>query len=307
MLAGEHQMTTKRINFGESILARVYRDQNVGIHIKDYYNYCFNLIVDSLQSSDKQVDVSLGKSSFDNSIQLDIQPEHTLVKLGGRSVAKPVLGNIPTGDAGENYLVRIDKFDYYRSLDGVIEYSMPNIINMQSCFDEEVVEYSKKCRYIAPLIYDTDRLENNKRSGVFTLSTLGSSPRRVLFHKVTGIENIADEFCSDKLSDLYYNKAIMVNIHQTEHHHTFEELRVLPALSQGLVVVAEDSPLKHHIPYSDSIVWSSLENMSEVIHDVESNYESYREKLFTNKLSETLQKLRQNNAENISKLIRINV
>jgi len=284
-------------------LSRVYRDQNVGIHIKDYYDYCFNLIVDNLQSSDKQVDVSLGKSSFDNSVRLDIQPEHTLVKLGGRSVAKPVLGNIPTNDAGENYLVRIDKFDYYRSLDGVIEYSVPNIINMNSCFDEEVVEYSKKCRYVAPLIYDKDRLEHNERSGVFTLFTLGSSSRRDLFHKDSGIENIADEFCSDNLSELYYNKAIMVNIHQTDHHHTFEELRVLPALSQGLVVIAEDSPLKEHIPYSDSIVWSSLENMRDVIRDVESNYQSYRQKIFTSKLSATLQKLRQNNVTNISELI----
>jgi len=203
-------------------------------------------------------------------------------------------------------LVRIDKFDHYRTLDGVIEYSLPNIINMQTCSDERILEYSKKCRYIAPLIYDTDRLENNKRSGVFTLFTLGSSPRRDLFHKSTGIENISGVFSSSKLSDLYYNKAIMVNIHQTEHHHTFEELRVLPALSQGVVIVAEESPLKQHIPYSDSIMWSSLENMSDVIRDVESNYQSYREKLFTNKLSKTLQKLRQNNAANISKLVRIN-
>jgi hypothetical protein len=296
-------MITKRISSGGSILARVYRDQNVGIHIKDYYDYCFNLIVENLQCSDKQVDVSLGKSSFNNCVRLDIQPEHTLVKLGGRSVSKPVLGNIPTDDAGENYLVRIDKFDYYRSLDGVIEYSVPNIVNMQSCFDEEVVDYSKKCRYIAPLIYDKDRLEHNKRSGVFTLFTLGSSSRRDLFHKATGIENIDDEFCSSKLAELYYNKAIMVNIHQTDHHQTFEELRVLPALSQGVIVVAENSPLKEYIPYADSIVWSSLEDMKDVLLDVERNYQSYRNKIFTKKLSETLQDLRKKNISNIAELV----
>ena len=68
-------------------------------------------------------------------------------------------------------------------------------------------------------------------------------------------------------------------------------------------MVSEDSPLKEQIPYSDSIVWSSLEDMNEVVLDVERNYQSYRAKLFTEKLSETLDRLRQNNAVNISELI----
>jgi len=296
-------MTTEPTSFGGNTLSSVYRDQNVGIHIKDYYDYCFNLIVEALQYSEEQIDVSLGKTVFDQCVRLDIQPEHTLVKLGGRSVSESVLGNIPTDDGSGNYQVRIDRFDHYRNLDGIIEYSVPNIVNMQICSDKSIIEYAKKCRYIAPLIYDTDRLENNERSGVFTLFALGSSPRRDVFHKSTGIDNISGVFCPAKLAELYYNKAVMVNIHQTEHHHTFEELRVLPALSQGVVVVAEESPLKEHIPYSDSIVWCSLENMSDVIRDVESNYQSYRQKIFTSKLSETLQKLRQNNATNISELI----
>ena len=256
-----------------------------------------------MKHSDEQVDVSLGKTIFDQGVHLDIQPEHTLVKSGGRSVSEPTMGNTLTKDGKETYLVRIDKFDYYKSLDGVIEYSIPNIINMNTCSNEEIVQYAKKCRYIAPLIYETDRLENNERSGVFTLFSLGSSFRREVFHKSTGIENISGVFCPAKLAELYYNKAIMVNIHQTDHHHTFEELRVLPALSQGVVVVSEDSPLKEHIPYSDSIVWSSLEDMNEVVLDVERNYQSYRAKLFTEKLSETLDRLRQNNAVNISELI----
>jgi hypothetical protein len=279
-----------------------------GIYTGEYYLYCCRLLVEAMKECSNKINIIIGPYhyTFDNNnsvVRLDIQPEHTLVKSGGRSVSEPIMGNTLTKDDKETYLVRIDKFDYYKSLDGVIEYSIPNIINMHTCSNEEIAQFAKKCRYIAPLIYETDRLENNERSGVFTLFSLGSSSRREVFHKSTGIENISEVFCPAKLAELYYNKAIMVNIHQTDHHHTFEELRVLPALSQGIVVVAEDSPLKEHIPYSDSIVWSSLEDMNDVVLDVERNYQSYRDKLFTEKLSETLDRLRQKNTINISELI----
>ncbi len=284
-----------------------FNDQH-GPHTAEYYHYCCKLIVSCLESSSKKINVILGphNPTMTNGLpvsKLDMQLEHTLVKRGGRSVDKIIESSVSTDTEDDNYLVRIANYDYYKTLDGVIEYSIPNIVNMESCATRDIVDYSKKCRYIAPLLYDVDRFDESERSGVFTLFSLGASPRRDIFHHKTGVQNISNTFSSEKLKTLYYDKAILVNLHQTDHHHTFEELRVLPALSQGIVVIAEESPLKKHIPYSKSIVWSSLQEIEQTIKDVETNYEDYRNKLFTPGIRNTLAQLRKDNLLNMSNLI----
>ncbi len=286
----------------------LFFDDVHGVHTVEYYKYCCKLIVNSLETSNKKLNVILGPHNpiIENDLpvrKLDIQMEHTLVRPGGRSVDVAIKGNIPTICRQEKYLVRIANFQYYKTLDGIVEYSVPNLINMNACSEREIVDYSKKCSYIAPLIYDEERFDTFQRSGVFTLFSLGTSPRRDAFYYKTGTENISNIFSAQELKKLYYDKAILVNIHQTEHHHTFEELRVLPALSQGVVVVAEDSPLKEHIPYSESIVWTSLENMEKTIKNVKDNYEEYRNMLFTEKLKETLKQLRTDNYNNMRHLL----
>ncbi len=285
----------------------LYYKPQYSTHTSEYNTYCMNLISDALENTQDAINVVFGSGypCVENDFPvyfLDTQLEHTLVKKGGRSVTEVVHGSIPT-DENDTYLVRVDNFDYYKNLDGIIEYSMPNILNLQSAHREDIKEYSKKCKYIAPLIYPEDTLGNHPRSGVFTLFSIGSSPRRDVFHRDTKIENYSNIFCKDTLADLYRNKAIMVNLHQTDHHHTFEELRVLPAVSQGLVVIAEESPLKQFIPYSDSIIWATLDDIPSIVSEVEDNYTYYRSKLITESLQETLQTLRKNNKENTKNLI----
>jgi len=312
-------MTTELTGFGENILemlrkietnkSNLYFGKSQGIHTDEYYFYCCELILQCLKErkDSEAVNVIFGPQQINiennlRTVRLDIQPEHTLVKKGGRSVTEKIEGNIPVTNRDEKYLVRICNFDYYKSLDGVIEYSIPNIINMQTCDSTKICEYANKCKYIAPSLYN-DNLENKNRKGTFTLFSLGASPRRDEFLKTTGVENISGVFFAKDLINIYRSKAIMINIHQTNHHHTFEELRVLPALSQGVVVVAEDSPLKEHIPYSDSIIWSSFKNVKDVVRDVENNYEKYRKKLFSTKFVDTLQQLRRDNVVNMKELI----
>ncbi len=286
----------------------LFFDDQHGPHTAEYYHYCCKLIITCLEASSKKINVILGPYDpiITNGLpvsKLDMQLEHTLVKRGGRSIDEIIEGKIPTHAGDDNYLVRIANYDYYKTLDGVIEYSVPNIINIESCAIKDIVDYSNKCRYIAPLLYDVDRFDKSQRSGVFTLFSLGASPRRDIFHQKTGVQNISNIFSSEKLKTLYFDKAILVNLHQTDHHHTFEELRVLPALSQGIVVIAEDSPLKKHIPYSKSVVWSSLQEMEQTIEDVETNYEDYRKKLITPELRNTLEQLRKDNLLNMRNLI----
>jgi hypothetical protein len=72
----------------------------------------------------------------------------------------------------------------------------------------------------------------------------------------------------------------MLNIHQTEHHHTFEEFRVLPALLRGLVVICEESPLISSIPYSQFVVWSSINDLPMNVMKVKENYNDYVDRFF---------------------------
>jgi hypothetical protein len=94
--------------------------------------------------------------------------------------------------------------------------------------------------------------------------------------------NINNCFDSKELEKLYLNTKILINIHQTEHHHTFEELRVLPAILCGVLVICEDSPLKEKIPYHEFIIWTNYENILSKTMEVSKNYYLYYNKIFKN-------------------------
>ena len=96
----------------------------------------------------------------------------------------------------------------------------------------------------------------------------------------------------------------MINIHQTEHHHTFEELRVLPALLNGIIVICEDSPLKESIIYGKFVIWSNYDNVIETIKDVENNYDYYFDKIFNNtEFDKTIEIMKYNNNNDLEKYI----
>jgi hypothetical protein len=110
-------------------------------------------------------------------------------------------------------------------------------------------------------------------------------------------------FSNECLLELYNETKIMVNVHQTEHHHTFEELRVLPALINGVIIISEDVPLKEKIPYNEFIVWADYDNISNKTLDVLNNYELYYDKIFKNpKLTNILNEMINKN-QNIFKTI----
>ncbi len=289
-----------------------YLDSSLGgIHISEYNYYCRDLLRQALRhrkSDHHPVNVNFGPSkvNFDNSlrtINIDTQIEHTLVIPGTTSLGKQpkvMIGNIPIEESQEKYLIRLDQYDYYKNLDGIIEYSAPNICNIQSIDDEDLKLYASKCKLVAPLLYQ-ENFNDNNREGIFTIGSL--SPRRQDFLQSTGIENISNIFSKQDLINFYSKKRILVNIHQTNHHRTFEELRVLPALSQGLIVISEDVPLKEEIPYHESIIWANFNDMKEVISDTSKNYNNLRKKIFTEELNDLFKKLRVNNINNINDLI----
>lgn len=234
-------------------------------------------------------------------LRIDIQSEHTLVKLGGRSVDEIIYGNIDLLDlSGGKYLIRVPNYDYYSKLDATIEYSLPNIDNLKT--NSRFTDYLERAIYIAPVMganFYSDRWTDSNRIGTITIGNV--SERRELFAAQTKIPNVQGVLSIEDLKRLYERTQIMVNVHQTDHHHTFEELRVLPALANGVIVISEEVPLINSIPYAESIIWSTFEDLPNTIKEVQDNYKFYRDKIFDSELEYKINDLHK---YNIRRLIR---
>jgi hypothetical protein len=114
--------------------------------------------------------------------------------------------------------------------------------------------------------------------------------------------NVNNCFEKLQLQNLYKNTKILINIHQTHHHHTFEELRVLPAIECGVIVICENSPLSHLIPYHNYIIWSSYDDILNKVNEVINNYDYYHNLIFTQK-SNILSELNHTNYETLNHAI----
>lgn len=229
--------------------------------------------------------------SFDNHIPLQLENtyhtkyisfnvEHTLVLQGGRSVPPQCpYGNIKN-IRGDQYFCRIENVNL--SADYIFDYSIPNIINISSC--EYYSSIHPKLIYIPALIYKGISINTERNISLLTSFINTNEPRRKSLlesFKDNNIDyiNISGIYGSE-LENILERTKIIVNIHQTDHHHTFEELRVLPALQKGCVVISEDSPLKEYIPYYNFIIWTNYEDIIEVFKNTIENYETFHKKFF---------------------------
>lgn len=109
--------------------------------------------------------------------------------------------------------------------------------------------FSKKHFYIASTIHDSVyHVKSQRAFNCLTTFINPDEPRRnALIQKIKNTSlkhsNINNCFEKEKLKKLYQHTKVMINIHQTDHH-TFEELRVLPALQCGVIVICEKSDQK---------------------------------------------------------------
>jgi hypothetical protein len=269
----------------------------------DYY-YC-ELLRDYFFEHPQSFNIVVGSTTIeiDNNnptLRVDFQPEHTLVKTGGRGVIHPIWGKIPTDD-GQFYHVRIQNFDDYNSLDLVIEYSYPNFQNIEQ--SGHFQEYLKKVCVIEPAYLDLN-LDSQSRESFVTLEN--ASPRRdIIHHKLNdlGLNPLRITGCGNDecIKKLYSTTKLILNTHQTDHHHTFEELRVLPALSQGVLVISEDVPLKEFIPYHQFVLWCDYERIPEFTKEVLDNYEHYYQKVFSQDFASVYSKMREDNVTNLNR------
>lgn len=281
------------------------------IHIREYYNYCLSLLKEKLISSPLlEINLIFGKIkyTFENhfkTIHCDIQIEHTLVKEEGRGVKYKIFGKVKT-DENKNYLVRIVDLEYFDNLDFIIDYSLPNILNVSE--SGKFFNISSKIIHISPTITEVNFEKKNKISVISTFSENGSERRqnfqKKIKNKILDYNNITNKFSKDELDNIFFESKILVNVHQTDHHHTFEELRVLPALCRGVIIVSEDVPLKEKIPYHEFIIWSNYDELINKIKEVTENYNFYYEKIFNEKLKEKIIEMLKTNKKNLDILNR---
>ena len=269
--------------------------------VRDYYLYCVNQLSSTIPCSDR-CNIIFGPFQWTfpdkyKTIRILLQPEHTLVKPGGRHSDGAVRGIIPLGQKNdERYLVRIADYKQLIQADIVIDYSQANIINITS--SGKYNDLSQKLFHFWPLLYRYKSDDYNSQRDLSLITMFGNpeEPYRKHFISILnsyGIypENINNSF--NNVESIYRRTKILINIRQTDAHHTLEELRILPALLCGTIVISEIAPLTEKLLYHESILWAALDDLPLLIKDVVENYTYYYKKIFGGiKLAQTVDALR---------------
>jgi hypothetical protein len=273
----------------------VYESQ-YGHSIKEYYLYCVQLFKSQLSGEFNVVfgDIDYTPNNGLPTKRVAFQYEHTLVKKGGRDSEGFPAGVVPS-PAGENYLVRLCNYDSLSRSDIIVDYSLPNIRNVTST--NFYPHYNDKVVYVSPCLYEID-FGNNRQLPVFTNFYDPNQPRRRKLLETLGpqAQNYTHTYAQD-LARMYNRSQIVVNIHQTDHHDTLEELRVLPALRCGAIVISERSALQELIPYKDHIVWADYNDIPRVVSEVLADYDNLHRQIFDNKLSRLLRDMENKNKD----------
>lgn len=227
-----------------------------------------------------------------------VQVEHILVKPGGRDSNGFESGAllIPGSTAPTLYLARLMDYELLKKFDFIIDYSRMNLANIHGI--EKYRDLQDKLLYISPSLYQLSCAPNYaRRRNFIVITNFGSSeqPRRKLFleamrAKKIPIQNIQTWY--EDAEELYARTRILVNIRQTDHHDTLEELRVLPALRSGVIIISELAPYKELSRYSEFIIWGALDELPEIICHVRDNYEATWNSIFgTSKFARRMNRL----------------
>jgi hypothetical protein len=263
----------------------IYRS-NPEIVIHDYYNYVLSFLFQDLKNLERVRVVffecpGLRMLKFlCPPVNVYLQIEHTLLRPRSKASESAIQGELPILGGREKYLIRIAELDKLKFADIIFDYSRINLLNIQS--SEVLKDYLKKTYCISPALYPIFT-SGNGRHGVITLFGNPNILRRKLFLKDLERQKILSEnICGVYFGvDNIYRKAkIVINIRQTDSHETLEELRVLPALRSGAIVICESAPYVEKTAYSKYIIWGSLQELPSLIAEVENNYEEVRGRIF---------------------------
>jgi hypothetical protein len=273
---------SKIVNKSELFYETKYGNSN----INEYYQYILNNIILFLTKNNVPYSINFGCNNISKDINLDFQYEHTI-----------------TNNGNGTYSCEVYRFEELIKLESVFEYSKANINNIK--ISNHFKKYSDIFRYYPPLIYDIINIDNIGNRVKNCLTIHSSTPRRNNIHQKVDMDyfhNVCGGsvmYSKDIIKSVMDDYKVLVNIHQTDKYCTLEELRVLPALMTGMLVISEESPYKEHIPYHEHIIWSPYDKMVETINNVVENYNFFRQKYLTN-LNLTLKKMKDDSDNEMS-------
>lgn len=273
-------------------------------YVKDYYNKIVSKL-EKINSNSEFSIFGLNPPTKTGGGKIFVNYEHNLVSP--KVPYYDLFGKIATiNDPNTFYRVRIENIDAFLTCKFYIDYSLPNIKNIESCV--ELKSHLSKIIYFPPLLTEYDPISNDRSTydvvTSFYFPNPDGRPRRKIvmdelretFHKYVNIPRV---FGKELYESYYKQSKILLNLHQTDFHQTFEELRVLPALLNGMIVIAEDSPLKESIPYHEYIIWVKYENLISKTTEVLQNYDYYYDLIHghNSNLKNIIEKM-ENNLEN---------
>ena len=266
-------------------------DQNYDVVIRDYYSYIKDLLLLDLNNCNKRcvVLLDLKYGSFLKHlfpcVRVSLQIEHTLVKPGARGSGNALSGDLKMLDSQEKYLVRVANLEKLEKADIVIDYSRINLLNVKS--SAQYTDLAEKSFSISPAVYamDPQNFMNGSTRVFDTITTFGNpneSRRKAFLEELRRrnipFENVNNTF--ENVDSLYQKTKILINIRQTDHHDTLEELRVLPALRCGVIVISEIASYCELTRYAKFVIWGKLEELPDLVLSVQRNYAEVHASIF---------------------------
>lgn len=265
----------------------------VPLHIAEFLRYCALGINNAAKELGSKKSFAIGLPNQLNFMPLDsfrivLQLEHTIVAPGGRDSENAIASHLPItqSQTDSNYLVRICELDEISKADFIIEYSNANIKHvMQSAY---YPYYADKVVYISPLLVRSDNAPNARpRVDIITMHGTGSDEdRRNIFGDRAanlGIEIRNINGTWRKYERVLDKASILVNIHQTNHHHTLEELRVVPSLVRKVVVISELVPRIEEFCLANYVVWTTYDHLIDTVLEIRGNYTKVWNDLFADR------------------------
>ena len=263
----------------------IYRS-NPEIVIRDYHFYVESILVQQLQDLEKRRVIFFECPGLRPlkmllpSINILLQIEHTLFRPGSQVSSNGIPGNLVVPNSDKKYLIRIADLDKLNSANIIFDYSRINLFNIQSSLLLDA--YRKKSFCISPALYPIFTSLKG-REGVITLFGNPEISRRKIFldalnQRSISTKNIRGVYLG--VDQIYRGVKIVINIRQTDGHDTLEELRVLPALRSGAIVISEIASYAQKTAYSKFIIWGSLDELPHLIGEVEKNYEAVHARIF---------------------------
>jgi hypothetical protein len=285
--------------------------RSVPNHIKLYYRYCLLGLLRELnhQRGKREVVLCFAKHVDylpSRAQAVVIQHEHTLLDINHPQDGAWA-SNLVDDSGMPSHLVRLlGPTSGFEKAHGIIDYSSLNIAHVSN--SEKGKFYGKKAHYIAPLLGNPQN--RNRQKGPPRVTTMFGSPdlgrRKDFIDQLNQVGVFPSNIKNfENYEVAFSNSEVLVNVRQFGHLQTPEELRLLPALLQQVLIFSEDAPLHELVKYSDFLVLGSFAELPARLEEGLKFFDHYWESVFGAKshFDEMVWELKQANLSNFAALV----